>query len=56
VLRDLPDRTPAAREVHRAIIDRFAAAGRAGTADAAFDLHRGVRLQRLLDAVRRAAG
>jgi predicted dehydrogenase len=42
-------------EVHRAITDRFAAAVTAGAADPALDVHRGVRLQRLLDAVRRAA-
>ncbi len=55
---DLADPTAAqSREkLHRAITDRFAAAVQAGQADPALDVHRGVRLQRLLDAVHRAAG
>jgi predicted dehydrogenase len=55
---DLTDPTAAqpTEDLHRAITDRFAAAVRAGQADPALDVHRGVRLQRLLDAVRRAAG
>jgi predicted dehydrogenase len=56
-LRDLadPDTQPR-QEVHRVITDRFAAAVAAGTPDPALDVHRGVRLQRLLEAVHRAAG
>jgi hypothetical protein len=42
-------------QVHRAITDRFARAVAAGAADPDLDVHRGVRLQRLLDAVSRAA-
>lgn len=55
---DLADPTAAqsSEEVHRAITDRFARAVHAGQADPALDVHRGVRLQRLLDAVSRAAG
>jgi predicted dehydrogenase len=41
-------------EVHRAIVGSFRSAVAAGRSDARFDVHRGVGLQRLLDAVQRS--